>query len=442
MLRRAAVILLVAAACTTHDGPDASTDAADGASFDSSTHRDASDAGHDAPPDSPDTAPPDGWIRISGSFPERALVAVASPALVAATHFPVETCPDRSGCRRIVQTWPSGDCTAGPAPCGAFSAGEANGNHDGTTGLVILGRQSSQDVRENWVVDDQGNARAGFLGGTYPAPAFGAVDVDATSVLLSVYAGAVGADFETFAMLAPIDSPLTFTDLGEVNHITAGADVVQRWQLGSSAIAAETTGLVVMRIPRNGSAGSVVTDGEGTLGTIVGSTILFVTLRITNDIRVARTGSPAEVLIDGPQSHAYRVATDGLDLVWLEWDVDGSGMATHTTAWTASYAEEAAAIAGRVIDTPDWTGVSSPITVGFGYAGGVDAPGGTGGIRVYRLADGYHADIAPSADEVWFSPDYIGPTEIAVASHRLGDFAATTQLCFIELASLDWQPPP
>ena len=438
--RGAVVIVLVAAACSTHDGPDASTDAADGARLDSG--RDATDAGHDAPPDSPDTAPPDGWIRVTGSFPERALVAVASPTLVASTHFVIETCPDRAGCRRIVQTWPSGECTAGGASCGAFSAGEANGNHDGTTGLVILGRQSSRDIRENWVVDDQGNARAGFLGGTYPAPAFGAVDVDATSVLLSVYVGAVGADFETFAMLAPIDSPLTFADLGEVNHITAGADVVQRWQLGASAIAAETTGLVVMRIPRDGSAGSIVTDGEGTLGAIVDDTIVFDRFDSPpGDIRISRHGGPSEVLIAGPQTNATRVATDGHDLVWLEYDYNSSGMAEHTTARTAPYVEHASDVVGRVIDTPDWAGLSSPITVGFGYAGGVDAPGATGGIRIYRLADGYHADIAPSTGEVWFSPDYIGPTEIAVASHRLADRAATTQLCFIELASLDWQPP-
>ena len=437
MLRRAVVMVLVAAACTTHDGPDASTDAADAVSLDSG--RDASDAGHDAPPDSPDTAPPDGWIRITGSFPDDALLAVASPALVAATHFPIEACPDRPGCRRIVQTWPSGDCTAGPAPCGAFSAGEANGNHDGTTGLVIVGRQSSRDVADVWVVDDQGNAHAGFFGGTHIGPVFAVVDVDATSVLLTVGSEGIGGELQTFAMVAPLASPLAFSDLGEVGHITAGADVVQRWQLGASAIAAETTGLVVMRIPRDGSAGSVVTDGEGTLGAIVDDTIVFDRFDTPpGDIRVSRNGGASEVLITGPQTNATRVATDGHDLVWLEYDYDGSGRATNDAIWTAPYVEHSSSLAGRRIETPPTVGVSSPYVVGFGYA---SVPS-SGQLRIYRLTDGFHADVAPSPGEVWFSPDYIGPTEIAVASHRLADRAATTQLCFIELASLDWQPPP
>ena len=48
---------------------------------------------------------------------------------------------------------------------------------------------------------------------------------------------------------------------------------------------------------------------------------------------------------------------------------------------------------------------------------------------------------APTAGEVWYSPAYIGPTELAVGAHRIGDGTMATQLCFLELATLDWQPP-
>ncbi len=59
---------------------------------------------------------------------------------------------------------------------------------------------------------------------------------------------------------------------------------------------------------------------------------------------------------------------------------------------------------------------------------------------MYRLSDGYRASLVPSAGEIWFSPAYVGPTEIAIAG-QLDDARFTTQICFIELASLTFAPP-
>jgi len=61
-------------------------------------------------------------------------------------------------------------------------------------------------------------------------------------------------------------------------------------------------------------------------------------------------------------------------------------------------------------------------------------------LRVYRLADGYHADLAAPVGEYWRAPSYIGPTELAVAAE--GAHRNTTQICFITLASLTWLPTP
>lgn len=438
MWRRAGVIALVACACETHDAPrevgvDASSDAGVDARHDSGRDAWARDVGADAA----DAAVPEGWVLVTGSFPPSAALAFADATLVASTTFPIEPCPDRAGCRRIVQTWPSGMCTGTPLPCSPFAGGEANGEHDGAAGTVLLSRHMSFDAVELWAVDDGGHARSGFRSAVARAPLMGSGDVHAGSIPLTVYAEDV---FQAFLLVVPFETPFSFLDLGEVNHYTPGLDIMQRYQLGDGAVAGEMTSLVVQRIPLDGRPAAVVTGGEGTLGAIVGDTIFFDTLRgDTNDVRVARVGEPAEVLISGPQANSYRIATDGADLVWLAWDVDGTGAPIGDTVWSAPYVEHAGDLVPRRIGSPAGVSVTSPIVVGFGHAA---VPDGTGTVRIYRLADAYYADLPPPAGELWFSPAYVGPTEIAVAAHRPFARDYTTQLCFIELDSLDWQPPP
>lgn len=434
MWRRALVLGLVGCACATHDAADVGTDAAtDAVVVDVGRDTARPDVGSDAWVD----VPP-GWVLVHGSFPDAAELAFADADLVAATSFPMETCPDRAGCRRIVQTWPSGFCSGAPAPCSAFSAGAANGEHDGSMGTVVVGRQTSRDHIEVWAVRDDGTALAGFRSAVAPAPELAVGDVHAGAAVLSVYAGRVADDYENFALVVPLATPLSFVDVGEVNHYTAALDSMQRFQLGDGAIAAEMTSLVVQRIPLDGSPPAVVTAGEGTLGSIVGQTIVFDRFTAPpGDVRISRPGSPSEVLISGPQTNATRVATDGHDLVWLEYDYDDAGVGTNLGVWAAPYVEHAVDLVPRRIDMPGLISLSQPVTVGSGYAG---MPDGTGGLRIYRLSDDYHADVPAPTGEFWYSPMYISATEIAVGASA-GLVSFTTQLCFIELASLDWQPP-
>jgi hypothetical protein len=124
-------------------------------------------------------------------------------------------------------------------------------------------------------------------------------------------------------------------------------------------------------------------------------------------------------------------------MVWLEYDVDpATSLAINGEVWTAPYTESAAALMPRRIDTLPQIDFDGAIRVGFGYAA---APDGNGGLRVYRLADGAHADLTPPSGEFWFPASYVGPTEIAVAA-RGADALDTTQLCFIRIDSLPFPP--
>lgn len=436
---RRLLAFVVVCACGAHDGPmDAGVDAADDAlSLDVGRDTGAQIDGDSADGDAADASVADGWVSVTGSFPATARLHVADPGLVDATIFPIEPCPGRAGCRRIVQTWPSGPCVGRPLPCSPFVAAYQHGHHDGTTGTVFFALQSSPDQLEFWAVDDRGRARAGFRTGTYPA--LGDADVNADSIAFSV--GSYEAAIEDFVLVAPYASPLSFTDLGDVNDVTPGTgDSLQRLQLGEGAIAGEMNSLVVARIPTDGSMPFVASGGEGTLGAIAGQTIFHDTYRSSEaHVYVARPGEPSEQLITGTRANSDRIATDGTDLVWLEFDRDdASGNWIDFEVWTSPYAERSVDLVPRRLDSPASASLSSPIIVGFGHAAVHD---GVGGMRIYRLADGYHANLAPPAGELWFSPAYIGPLEIAVAAHT-DDRRATTQICFIELASLEWLPSP
>ena len=180
MRRQLVLAVAVVCACGTRDAPpDAADAAADARPGDGG--RDAPMGGDSGVHDANDAGDGAGWISVSGSFPAEAQLEITDADLVARTVFPAEVCPDRPGCRRIVQTWPSGVCTGGPgmpAPCSPFVTDDAHGAHDGTLGTVLIRRMSTLAREELWAVDDMGRARAGFRSATSPAPSIAIPDLD------------------------------------------------------------------------------------------------------------------------------------------------------------------------------------------------------------------------------------------------------------------------
>jgi len=358
MWRRPAVLVLAVCACATHDAPDTGADAGTEARTADAALDAPDSASSDAPRDVSDAAAADGFVRVTGSFPATSRLEIADPELVASTTFPMEPCPDRTGCRRIVQTW-SSPCTGPPGPCSPFAGDEASGHHDGTIGTVIISRQLNFTDIELWAVDDSDHARAGFRSrspndSTPPYSSLGAGGTSADSIALSIYSIDASGVAQDFVVVAAYASPLSFVDLGEVSGTTANPnDEVQRMRFDGASVAAEMSSLVVIRIPLDHSAPAVVTGGEGTLGAIAGNTIFFD--RYTGgpeSIEVARPGAAPEPLITGPQMNQLRLATDGVAMAWLGADDDGHGLWTNFEVWASPYAEHAADLTPRLLDRP------------------------------------------------------------------------------------------
>ncbi len=429
--RWAPLLAILALGCAGPGSPDVGIDA--GADSGADAGRDGGrdggrDAGHDADLDAGLL-----WMPLSG-VPSGCELAMASPAYVAARAWTLEPCDDRSGCRRIVAPPP----VAGQNP---FRVESGHGVHDGSRGLMAI--FSDDDVhREEWIIDDSGQALAGFR---------------TAAVSAGITESCFQSDFDVSAREFAFDLSHTVAPDGIANYLYRGAlgapptlvgDLraaftggwEQEIRVDGPRAAAWMSFQVVLAAELDGTIAAITpnTGGGCEIADVVGDAVFVECVTPTN-IEVQLPGGPLTPLF----SHGvnYGLDSDGHDMVWGRFALLDDG-GVHSELWTAPHTTDPSALVERLLATvpPSDNPEPTDIRVGFGYAALLEQ---SDRIGVYRLTDGARAQIDSPAGQYWTSfVQYIGPEEIALtAGLPRQDPLTDAQLMFVRIDSLTFVPP-
>ncbi len=390
------------------------------------------DGGQDAGPDAGRDAGIDGgWISLAVPDPTRCELSMATAERVAATSWPIEPCPDRTGCRRIVTP-------GGPVGTNPFRIERGHGAHDGTRGLfTVLGEFSGN--RDVFVVDDGGHALAGFRtraltpGGTCTQTEH---DVSATHlafVLLRTIEPDGIAEFFYRGELVAV--PSYVADLrapfahGGSQELRLDGVRTAAWMSFQSVVAVEADGTESVIAPALGG-GCEVAD--------VVADAVFVECSLPTNVHVQLPGGPLRALFASGVN--FGLDSDGTDMAWIRFEPLDGGF--QPQVWASPHASDPGAVVERhVADVPGGTNPQpTDLRVGFGYAALLEQSDRLG---VYRLSDGARAEILAPAGEYWSGfVQYIGPEEIAATSGVPSTSPPTdSQLMFIRIDSLTFVPP-
>lgn len=421
-------LVSLASACSGPSPEDAGTDVGVDAGHDAG-HDGGRDAGIDAGRDA--AFADGGWIAL-GDVPHSELchLYIATPDHVAATAWPIEPCPDRGGCRRIVSP-------GGPPRTNPFRVERGHGVNDGSRGLfVVFG--DTDGYTDEWVVDDSGHAVVGLR-----TTALTSGD-SCTHVMYDVSTSHYG--FVLLRLVQPddISNYLYRGELGATPDLVVDMrgpfahGSTQELRLDGLRSAAWMSFQVVQAVEADGSL-SAITPGSGggcEVADVVGDAIFAECVAPTN-VFVQLPGGPLTPMFGSGLN--FGLDSDGTDMVWLRYVPADGG--TQAQVWAAPHTTDPAALRERhIADVPTSTGPDpQDLRVGFGYAAVLEQPDRLG---VYRLTDGARAEILAPTGEYWSSfVQYIGPDEIAATSGApLVEPLTDSQIMFIRLDSLTFAP--
>ena len=387
------------------------------------------DASSDAPAARWDTGPGAlAWSPVPGA--PTGFLEMATPALVAATTWAIEPCPDRAGCRRVL------------APPGStkFFVERGHGAHDGARGLVAIVHASDTISTDEWIVDDHGRSVSGFRGPQVRPegePCWqGEYDVSATSFALSVAGPDPSPTVTQELFRSPLGSvPTRVTDLDAPSGGTAFA---QEIRVDTGRVAAWMSSQVVQAVEVDGSISTIADIGSScNVLDVVGDAIFVLCAPRLPTVYAQLPGGPLEVLLD-PTIGNNGLDSDGTTMAWLRYRlVDGGGT---VELWTSPHAVHAADVHERLVAHVPVGSMGYPnvLRVGFGYVAVLEQ---LDVIGVYRLADGARATLQAPTGEHWRGfVHYVGPTEIAASSGPTTALTNYTGLMFVRIDSLRFVP--
>ncbi len=432
----AMLFVALALSCSGDVPPDGGTDAGtpplDG-SHDAGRDAGPQDAGHDAAV--VDAGPPGAWSLVPG-LPAGCVVEYTTVASEL-EPFTRDSCPDRTGCERLVPTWEWGLVEL-----------RVDGGVGGDRPMFFFTRDGPLGDWQKWLVDADGDAILGVRGELDRCfPAY----LHASSDGYGLVAIEPDGDYAHSWVLGGTWTPeMSLENLGRLSDLVPRGSDFHAVRAGARRIAVESTPWhAVVDVPWSGDArivGDGADGGETYVAAVIGDTVFYDVYGGHHHVRAATDGERGRVLIDPPGSEAIRILTDGTDMAWIQaYGRIDSFEFGRLELWTSPHAERAEDLVPRRVADLSFTNPYPRAQIGAGHVAFIvyDPGGRFDSVVVYRLADGARAQIdSPLGGPHFRDVAYITATTLATPASRSGSPPKDEWLTLFDMGSLEFVSPP